>query len=51
VDEIKGQPAEPFYGIQADEATDTSNREQLGLVLRYMKDNVLIERLADYPQG
>ena len=34
VQEIKQQPIDPFYGIQADEVSEC-NHEQLGLVLRY----------------
>ena len=37
-----------FYGIQADEVTDVSNWEQLGLVVRYVHDGKAVERFVDY---
>jgi hypothetical protein len=37
-----------FYGIQADEVTDVSNWEQLGLVVRYVCDGRAVERLLEY---
>ena len=33
-----------FFGIEADKVTDTSNWEQLGLVVRYMKNGKPVER-------
>ena len=38
VHEIKTQSIGPYYGIQCDEVTDSSNWEQLGLVLQYVKE-------------
>eukprot|EP00731_Ephydatia_muelleri_P015428 Em0008g1148a len=40
--------AEDDYGIQCDEVTDSSNWEQLGLVLRYVKGNKPVERLLEF---
>ena len=37
-----------FYGIQADEVTDVSNWEQLGLVVRYICNGQVVERLLEY---
>ena len=48
VDEISSQEIGSKYGIQADEVTDVSNSEQLGLVLHYIKDGKPIERLIEY---
>ena len=38
----------PLYGIMVDEVTDTSNKEQLGLVLRYTIGNNVVERFYKY---
>lgn len=35
-----------FFGIGADEVTDTSNWEQLGLVVRYVYNGEPLERLV-----
>ena len=40
--------ASRFFGLEADEVTDTSGWEQLGLALRYIKDNEPVERLVSY---
>jgi len=48
VDEIKAQPIGPKYGLQADEVTDISNKEQMGIVVRYTKDCESVERLLAY---
>ena len=48
ISEIGSQKIGPKFGIQADEVTDISNREQLGLVVRYLKDGKPIERLIEY---
>ena len=48
VNEVKNQSIGPLYGIMADEVTDTSNKEQLGLVLRYTIRNNIVERLYEY---
>lgn len=37
-----------FYGIQADEVTDISNWEQLGIVFRYIKNKEPVERLLEF---
>ena len=37
-----------FYGIQADEVTDVSNWEQLGIILRYVSDGEPVERLIEF---
>ena len=37
-----------FLGIGADEVTDTSNWEQLGLVVRYVYNGEPLERLVEY---
>ena len=37
-----------YYGILADEVTDVSDWEQLGVALRYVKDNVAHERLVEF---
>ena len=33
-----------YFGLSADEVTDSSNWEQLGIVLRYVKGNKPMER-------
>ena len=48
VNEICSQEIGAKYSIQADEVTDISNSEQLGLVLQYLKDGKPIERLIEY---
>ena len=37
-----------FFGIGADEVTDTSNWEQLGLVVRYLHNGEPVEKLVEY---
>ena len=37
-----------FFGMQADEVRDVSNVEQLGVVIRYVKDNAPVERLVEF---
>ena len=37
-----------FFGLEADEVADTSGWEQLGLALRYVKDNKPVERLVSF---
>ena len=37
-----------FFGLEADEVTDASGWEQLGLALRYVKDNKPVERLVSF---
>ena len=46
--EVNSQPAGPYFSIQCDEVTDSSNWEQLGIVIRYVKDNQPIERLLEF---
>ena len=48
VNEVKDQSIGPRYGIMADEVTDISNKERLGLVLRYTIGNNIVERLYEY---
>lgn len=38
----------PYYGFQCDEVTDVSNWEQLGIVIRYVKDSKPVERLLEF---
>ena len=40
--------ANQFFGLEADEVADTSGWEQLGLALRYIKDNKPVERLVSF---
>ena len=44
VKEIKNQPEGPFYSLSADEVTNVSNWEQLGVTGRYTKDCCLVEK-------
>ena len=44
---IKTQSIGPKFSIQADEVTDMSNNEQMGLILRYVKDGKPNERLVE----
>ena len=37
IDEIKAQSVGPKFSVQADEITDMSSREQMGLILRYFE--------------
>ena len=37
LEEVKRQTIGPYYGIQCDEVNDSSNWEQSGLTLRYIK--------------
>ena len=37
-----------FFSVSADEVTDVSNWEQLGIVLRYIKDNQAVEKLVGF---
>ena len=49
VDEVKSQAIGPYFGVQCDEVTDSSNWEQLGIVLRYTTpDSRPIERLLEF---
>ena len=42
LNEVKNQSIGPLYGIMADEVTDTSNKEQLDLVLCYTIGNDVV---------
>ena len=46
--EVKEQKAGPFFGLMADEVTDVSNWEQLGVIIRYIRDDVPEERLMEF---
>ena len=46
--EIKAQSIGPKFSVHADAVTDISNKEQMGLILRYVKDGKPIERLVEY---
>ena len=48
VNEIKNQVDGPYFGFQCDEVTDSSNWEQLGIVVRYVKNNKPVERLISF---
>ena len=48
VKEIKNQPEGLFYSLSADEITDVSNWEQLGVILRYTEDCRPVEKLLEY---
>jgi len=47
VQELKAQAIGPYFGIQCDEVTDSSNWEQLGIV-RYVKNFTPVERLLQF---
>lgn len=46
--EVNQQDSGSYYGLVADEVTDSANWEQLGIVIRYSKHNRPIERLIEY---
>ena len=48
VEEVNGQAAGSYCDIIADEITDSSNWKQLGIVLRYVKDNEPLDKLLEY---
>ena len=48
IKEIKRQKHGINYAVLADEVSDVSNWEQLGLVLRYVKDNTPTEKLVEF---
>ena len=50
VEEVKNQPFGLFFGYQCDEVRDSSNWEQLGLVLRYAVQGKPVERLLEFIQ-
>lgn len=39
---------QPFFGLQVNEVTDASNWEQLGIIVRYLKDRKPVERLLAF---
>jgi len=48
VNEINKQSIGPYFGFQCDEVTDSSNWEQLGIVVRYTVDDKPVERLLEF---
>ncbi len=48
IQDVKAQDIGPYYSYQCDEVTDSSNWEQLGIVLRYSKFNQPVERLLEF---
>ena len=48
IDEIKAQSIHPKFSVQADEVTNIHNKEEMELMLRYVKDGKPIERLVKY---
>ena len=50
VNDFQNQTEGPFFGISADEVTDVSNWEQLGIVVRYVRNCQAIEKLLEFVQ-
>lgn len=48
VSEIRQQDIGPKFCIMADEVTDVTNWEQLGIAVRYLKDDRAVERLLGF---
>ena len=48
VNDIQNQREGPFFGISADEVTDVLNWEQLGIVVRYVRNCQAIEKLLEF---
>ena len=48
VEEISSQPIGPLFGIQVDAVTDAANKEQLGVVVRYVQRGIPREKLLEY---
>ena len=48
VNDIQNQTEGPVFGISADEVTDVSNWEQLGIVVRYVRNCQAIEKLLEF---
>lgn len=46
--EIKNQEGHNYFAIEADEIRDISNLEQLGIAVRYIKNNCAVERILQY---
>ena len=42
------ETTQPFFGLQADEVTDISNWEKLGIIVRYVNDRKPEERLLAF---
>ena len=47
VEEVRSQQVGPYYGFQCDEVTDASNWEQLGLVIRHVRNDKPTELLLE----
>ncbi len=39
-----------MFAVMADEVTDVSDWEQLGIVVRYTKNNTVVKRLLQFEQ-
>ena len=53
INDIQNQSSEfgsSFYAVEADEVRDVSNVEQLGIVVRYVKENTPVEVLLEFEQ-
>ena len=48
VNDIQNQTEGPFFGISADEVTDVSNWEQLGIVVCYVRNCLDLEKLLEF---
>ena len=48
VKEIKRQNEGPYFGLSADEVTNVSNWEQLGVIVHYIKNSRPVEKLLEY---
>ena len=40
------ETTQPFFGLQADKVTNISNSEQLGIIVRYVKDKETCGEIA-----
>ena len=47
-EKVASQPYGSLFGIQIDEVTDSTNIEQLGIILRYVFEGKPRERLFEY---
>ena len=50
VNGIQNQTEGAFFGISTDEVTEVSNWEQLGIVVRYVRNCQVIEKLLEFVQ-
>ena len=50
VNDMQNQTQGSFFGISADEITDVSNLEQLGIAVRYVRNCQVIEKLLEFVQ-